>query len=58
MNIPLNFLINPPPVVDLECFISQKKYDMCLIAGKNFPQNCKKLYEALMKCRENSKNKN
>jgi len=60
MNVPLNLVIKPtaPPVVDLECFISQKRYDICVIAGKNAPQNCSKLYEALTKCKENVKNKN
>lgn len=61
MNVPLNLVIKPtvsPPVADLECFISQRKYDICLIAGKNAPQNCAKLYEALMRCKENVKNKN
>ena len=61
MNVPLNLVIKPtvsPPIVDLECFVSQKRYDMCVIAGKNAPQNCNKLYEALMRCKENSKNKN
>jgi len=61
MNVPLSLVIKPtvsPPIVDLECFISQKKYDMCVIAGKNAPQNCSKLYEALVRCKENAKNKN
>jgi hypothetical protein len=61
MNVPLNLVIKPtvsPQIVDLECFVSQKRYDMCVIAGKNAPQNCSKLYEALMRCKENVKNKN
>jgi hypothetical protein len=60
MNVPLNLVIKPtaPAVVDLECFISQKKYDMCVIAGKNAPQNCDRLYKALMRCKDNTKNKN
>ena len=61
MNVPLNLVIKPtvsPQIVDLECFVSQKRYDMCVIDGKNALQNCSKLYEALMRCKENVKNKN
>ncbi len=53
MNVPLSLVLKPAaPVEDLQCFMSQKRYDLCMIAGKNPPQVCDKLYQSLLKCRE------